>query len=167
MTRAFLPRALYLSLILAGCGAAAPAAPPAFDPLAFFNGASRGEGTLKVMTKPTVKLRVESVGRPDGKGGITLDQVIMEGSKAARKRRWVLRQTSPTTMTGTITDNPGPVRGRMERNRLLLSYTMKGGLKAEQVLTMQADGRSITNRMTVRKFGLPVAHVDEIITKLN
>jgi hypothetical protein len=44
---------------------------------------------------------------------------------------------------------------------------MKGGLKAEQVLTMQADGRSITNRMTVRKFGLPVAHVDEIITKLN
>jgi hypothetical protein len=48
----------------------------------------------------------------------------------------VLRQTSPTTMTGTITDNPGPVRGRVEGNRLLLNYTMNGGLKAEQVLTL-------------------------------
>jgi hypothetical protein len=164
---AFSPRAISLSLILAACGASAPAATPAFDPLAFFSGASRGEGTLKVMTKASVKLRVESLGRPDGKGGITLDQIIKEGRKAARKRRWVLRQTSPTTMTGTITDNPGTVRGRMEGNRLLLNYTMNGGLKAEQVLTMQPGGRSITNRMTVRKFGLPVAQVDEVITKLD
>jgi hypothetical protein len=160
-------RAFFLMLILASCGASAPAAPPPFDPLAFFSGASRGEGTLKVMTKPTVKLRVESVGRPDGKGGITLDQVIKEGSKAARKRRWVLRQTSPTTMTGTITDNPGPVRGRVDGNRLLLNYTMNGGLKAEQVLTLQPGGRWLTNRMTVRKFGLPVARVDEVITKID
>ena len=47
----------------------------------------------------------------------------------------------PTTMTGTITDNPGPVSGRLDGNRLLLNYTMKGGLKAEQVLTLQPGGR--------------------------
>ena len=102
-------RMIFLSLALAGCSAAAPAAPPTFDPLAFFTGTSRGEGTLKVMTKPSVPIRVESEGRPDGKGGIILDQTIREGSKPARQRRWVLRPTSPTTMTGTITDNPGPV----------------------------------------------------------
>ncbi len=119
------------------------------------------------MTKPSVELQVESMGRPDGKGGITLDQTIKEGSKPARKRRWVLRRTSPTTMTGTITDNPGPVTGRLDGNRLLLSYTMKGGLKAVQVLTIQPGGRSLINRMTVRKFGLTVARVEELITKLD
>jgi hypothetical protein len=44
---------------------------------------------------------------------------------------------------------------------------MKGGLKAEQVLTVHPGGRSLTNRMTVRKFGLPVAHVSEVITKVD
>ncbi len=160
-------RTICLALALTACGAAAPAAPPTFDPLEFFTGASRGEGTLKVMTKPSVSIRVESQGRPDGKGGITLDQTIQEGNKPMRARRWVLRQTSPTTMTGTITDNPGPVSGRMDGNRLLLNYTMKGGLKAEQVLTIQPGGRSLINRMTVRKFGLAVAHVEEVITKVN
>ena len=160
-------RRFFLSILLTGYGAAAPAAPPTFDPLAFFTGASRGEGTLKVMTKPSVPVRVESQGRPDGKGGIILDQTVREGNKPARQRRWVLRPTSPTTMTGSITDNPGPVRGRMDGNRLRLNYTMKGGLKAEQVLTLQPGGRSLVNRMTVRKFGIPVAHVKEVITKVD
>ena len=160
-------RMFFISLALTGCSVAAPApaAPPTFDPLAFFTGPSRGEGTLKVMTKPGVPIRVESNGRPDGKGGIILDQTIREGSKPARQRRWVLRPTSPTTMTGTITDTPGPVKGRLDGNRLLLDYTMKGGLKTEQVMTIQPGGRSLTNRMTMRKFGITVAHVDEVITK--
>jgi len=160
-------RMLFLSLVLSGCGAAAPAAPPTFDPLAFFTGQSSGEGTLKVMTKPSVPIHVESQGRPDGKGGVILDQTIREGSKPARKRRWVMRPTSPTTLTGTITDNPGPVTGRLDGNRLLIDYTMKSGLKAEQILTIQPGGRSMINRMTVRKFGIPVAHIHEVITKSN
>ena len=160
-------RMLVLSLALVGCSAAAPApaAPPTFDPLAFFTGPSRGEGTLKVMTRSSVRIRVESEGRPDGKGGLILHQTIREGSKPARQRRWSMRPTSATTMTGTITDNPGPIAGRLDGNRLLVNYAMKGGLKAEQVLTIQPGGRSIVNRMTIRKFGIVVAHVDEVITK--
>ena len=158
-------RIISLSLALAGCTASAPARAPTFDPLAFFTGASRGEGTLRIMTKPEVQIRVTSMGKPDGKGGIILDQTIREGAKPARQRRWVLTPTSPSTMTGTITDNPGPVRGRIDGNRLLLNYTMKGGLKAEQILTIQPGGRTLVNRMTVPKFGLAVAHVDEVITK--
>jgi hypothetical protein len=160
-------RNISLAIALAACSASAPSKPPAFDPLAFFTGPSRGEGTLKVIAKASVPIHVESHGRPDGKGGIVLDQTIREGGKPSRKRQWVLRQTSPTTMTGTITDNPGPVSGRLDGNRLLLNYTMKGGLKAEQILTINPGGRSLTNRMTVRKFGLPVAHVNEVITKLD
>ena len=160
-------RILVLAAALGACSGPAPARPPSFDPLAFFSGASRGQGTLKIIARPSVTIRVESQGRPDGKGGIILDQTIREGEKPARQRRWVLRQTSPTTMTGTITDNPGPVNGRLDGNRLILDYAMKGGLRAEQVLTIQPGGRSLVNRMTVRKFGLTVAYVDEVITKLD
>ena len=99
--------------------------------------------------QPSVPVRVDSVGKPDGKGGITLDQTIREGSKPPRQRRWVLRQTSPTTLAGTVTDTPGPIRGRMKNGRLHLNYTMKGGMKAEQVLTLQPGGRVVINRMTV------------------
>src|SRR5688572_15766699 len=116
-------RVLFVAVALGGCSVSAPARPPSFDPLAFFSGPSRGEGTLKIIARPGVPIRVESHGRPDGKGGIVLDQTIREGDKPARQRRWVLRQTSPTTMTGTITDNPGPVRGRLDGDRLILSYT--------------------------------------------
>jgi hypothetical protein len=159
-------RILCLTLTLAACSAPAPSKPPTFDPLAFFSGPSRGQGTLKVIARPGVALRVESHGSPDGKGGIVLDQVIHEGDKPQRQRRWVLHRTSPTTMSGTITDNPGPVSGRLDGDQLVLNYTMKGGLKAEQVLTIQPGGRTLVNRMTVRKFGRPVAHVDELITKV-
>ena len=142
-------------------------ASPVFDPLAFFVGPSRGLGKLKVALKPTVTVRVESLGRPDGKGGIILAQTIREGSEPPRQRRWLLRPTSATTLTGTITDTPGPIRGRLKNNRLLLYYTMKGGLKAEHVMSLQPGGRTVINRMTVRKFGFQVAHVEEVITKLD
>jgi len=156
-----------LAFALAGCSVSPAAAEPTFDPLAFFTGESRGEGSLKVMAKPRVTIRVESHGRPDGNGGLILDQTIHQGDKPARQRQWVLRPTSPTTMRGTISGNPGPVNGRMDGNRLLLTYAMKGGLKVQQVLTMQPGGRSLLNRMTVRKFGLPVARVEEVITKVD
>lgn len=42
---------------------------------------------------------------------------------------------------------------------------MKGGLAAEQFLYLQPDERTLLNRMTVRKFGLVVARVDERIFK--
>ena len=160
-------RIVLLGAALAACGAPAPAAPASFDPLAFFTGASRGEGSLKVLTRPIVAIRVESHGRPDGRGGLILDQTIREGGKPPRQRRWVLRRTSPMTMSGTLTDATGPVAGRLDGDRLLLDYRMKGGLKVEQVLTIGRGGRALVNRMTVRKFGMPVARVDELITRVD
>jgi hypothetical protein len=160
-------RIALLAGALAGCRASAPPAPPGFDPLAFFTGPSRGEGTLKVVTRDAVPIRVASRGRPDGKGGLILDQRIVEGAQPPRPRRWVLRRTSPATLSGTLTDSPGAVSGRIDGNRLLLDFTMKGGLKAEQILTIQPGGRRLLNHMTVRKFGFPVAQVDELITRVD
>ena len=156
-------RSLALTAAVTLLTAAAPA--PAFDPLAFFTGPSRGSGQLKVLLKAPVPVHVTSVGSPDGKGGIILDQTIHEGSKPPRERRWVLHQTSATTMTGTVTDTPGLVHGRVSGNKLLLNYTMKGGMKASQILTLQPGGRSVINRMTVKRMGVTVARVQEVITK--
>ncbi|MDQ3077638.1 MAG: DUF3833 domain-containing protein [Pseudomonadota bacterium] len=159
-------RTLLLAAALAGCSAAAPAPAAAepFDPLAFFTGPSNGVGTLKVALSSPVPIRVTSVGKPDGKGGIVLDQIIREGDNPPRERRWTMRKTSPTTMTGTITDTPGTVNGRMVDNRLLFDFTMKNGMQAHQVLTLQPGG-TVLNRMTIKKFGMTVARVEETITK--
>ena len=159
-------RPILLAATLVACSAATPVIARPFDPLSFFTGASRGVGRLKIILQPAVPIRVESIGRPDGKGGIILDQIIREGSKPPRQRRWTLRQTSPTTMSGTITDTPGLVEGRMVDNRLLLNYAMKNGMQAEQVLALQADG-SLLNRMTVRRLGLTVARLEETITRVD
>ena len=158
-------RAFIVGLALLVCASAASA--QAFDPLTFFTGRTRGDGTLKILLRTPVPIHIQSKGNPDGKGGMTLDQTIHEGSKAPRDRRWVLRPTSPTTMVGTITDTPGKVRGRLKGKDLILDYGMKGGMKAHQVLTIQPGGRTVINRMTVRRFGIIVARVEETIRKLD
>ena len=158
-------RPLILLAALAACTAASPA--PTFDPLAFFTGPSRGEGMLKVIMKAPVPIRIQSEGTPDGNGGLTLRQTIREGDKPPRQNLWALRPTSSTTLAGTASNSPGPIRGRLDGNRLLLNYAMKGGLKAEQVLTMRTGGGSVVSRMTIKRFGIPVAHIEEVITKLD
>ena len=158
-------RPFLVAAVLLGSAAAAPA--QSFDPLVFFTGPTRGAGSLKVKFKPAVPIRIESRGKPDGKGGIILLQTISEGTKPARQNRWSLRPTSPTTLTGSATNSPGPIRGRMNGNRLLLNYAMKGGMKAEQILTLQPGGLSVLSRMTIKRLGITVARVEEVITKAN
>ena len=42
---------------------------------------------------------------------------------------------------------------------------MKGGLRAEQWLTLSAANDQVANHMTIRKFGIVVATLNETITK--
>ncbi|MEO5772928.1 MAG: DUF3833 family protein [Sphingomicrobium sp.] len=143
------------------------AAAAAFDPFAFFSGATQSDGTLNVAMKGTEAFKVESRGSGDGKGGFVLDQVVHQGGKPPKQRRWFLRQVAPNTLVGTISDAPGPVRGRIVGNSLVLNYPVKGGLKAEQVLTPQGSGRTVRNSIIVRKLGFIVAKVSEVIRKLD
>jgi hypothetical protein len=114
-----------------------------------------------------VTIGVDSRGKPDGRGGIVLDQVIREGAKPARSRRWVLRPTSPTTLQGTLTDAASPVVGSVSGRVLKLSYVRGDGTHASQTLTLRPDGRSMLNRMTIKRLGMVVARVDEVIHKLD
>ena len=159
-------RPFLLALLLAGCSSPAPADPAdPFDPLTFFTGTSHGEGKLKIITKAATAVHVESHGVRTGPDAITLDQTVREGTKPPRQRRWLLRRTSPTTFGGTLSDARSPIEGRLVDNRLLLNFQMKGGLDAEQILSLQPGGRTLLNRMVVRKFGMVVARLDEVITR--
>ena len=156
-------------MALAACTAAAPpeaAQPgPAFDPIAFFTGATHGDGKLDQVMKGTRTVTVDSVGRPERDGSLTLTQRIAMQGDPPRTRVWKLKQVAPGRYAGTLTDANSPVETRAIGRAIRIRYPMKGGLTVEQWLTPLPGGRAIDNRMTVHKWGLRVAALRERITK--
>jgi hypothetical protein len=140
-------------------------ATPVLDPIEFFTGLTQGQGRVKVVFKSAVPLKVKSRGVPDGKGGLVIDQRVREGDKPARVRRWIIRPDGAGRFTGTLTDAAGPVTVSAGGNAARIAYTMKNGLGVEQWLVLADDRRTIRNRMTIRKWGLRVASVEERIAK--
>ncbi len=138
---------------------------PIFDPIAFFMGSTEGRGSLKVVTRHRKSVLVEGHGVSDGAGGIILQQDVRQGADPTTHRTWHLRRTAANVYAGTLSDATGPVRGEVTGNRLYLSFRMKGGLRAQQWLYLQPGGQVSLNRMIVTKLGLPVAALDETITR--
>ena len=157
-----------IGLLLNGCNQAEPPTPrapqPKIDLVGFFTGKSKGQGEIDILFQSPQPLRVASVGRPDGRGGIVIDQAIKEGAKPPRTRRWRMR-CSETRCGGTLSDASGPVAVHLAGNTAHLRYTMHNGFAVEQWLALQADRRTIANRLRVSKWGVPVACVDETIAK--
>ena len=159
--------AAFAALAVSGCGdvATLPADPSAiFDPVRFFTGRSHGEGTLDPLVGGSSRIVVDSLGRRRG-ADLILDQRIREGDKPPRMRRWVMRPAGPDRFTGTLTDAQGPVEFTVAGPRATIRYTMKNGLGIEQQLAIQPGGRTLLNRLTVEKFGVRVATLDETIRK--
>jgi hypothetical protein len=136
------------------------------DPIAFFTGRTQGKGELDTLFRRPTSISVDSVGRREG-DMLTLDQTIREGEKPARVRCWTMRRVAADRYTGTLTDAEGPVQVTVTGRRANISYRMKGGLGVDQQLTLQSDGRTLLNRMRVKKFGLEVATLTETIRKLD
>ena len=143
------------------------AAAEAFDAIRFFNGRTEGQGVLKVALKSPTRIRVESRGRVEPDGTLSVRQSVSEGDKPARAREWRIRELSPGRYAGTLSDASGPVAGEAIGNQIHLRFRMKGGLDAEQWLTLAPGGRSANNILRVRKFGLTVATLTETIRKLD
>jgi hypothetical protein len=166
------PLVLAAPFLLAACVAAPrPLAPDsaaaAFPVLRFFEGRTEGRGKLELAFGSPGSIGVQSRGRIEPDGTLVLRQIIEQSGKPARQREWRMWEVSPGRYAGTLTDASGPVKGKVSHNRLHLSFRMKGGLDAEQWLTLEPGGRSVRNIMVVRKFGLTVAAVDETIRKLD
>ena len=146
--------------------AAAPAqAPRAFDPVAFFTGATQGRGTLKEMLGNEKATRTVSVGKVDKGGWLVLDQKVAVEGDPVRQRQWRLKLVAPGKYRGTLSDAKGPVEAEVTANSARIRFVMKGGIKVQQVLTPLPGGKAVINRATFRKFGMKVATLNERIEK--
>jgi hypothetical protein len=137
-----------------------------FDPVRFFTGHTHGEARLRLITRASRHVSVDSVGTPDGRGGLTLDQAIQEERQPARTRRWVIRPAGPSRWTGTLTDATGPVAIERTPSDVVIRYRMKSGPEVEQHLQLP-PGAMAWNHMTVSRFGIRVATLDEQVRKLS
>jgi len=133
---------------------------------AFFVGRTEGAGSVRVIVSGRHAVRDTSRGRIDRAGALVLDQVLYEEGKPARRRTWRLSRTGANRVTGTISDARGPVTGEIDGDTLHLRYRLAEGPSVEQWITLQHGGRTATNRMTFRRFGLRVATVETVIRKV-
>lgn len=135
------------------------------DPVAFFTGASHGDGRFHQVLSSPHGVRVDSDGKPQGDGGLLLTQRIAEDGKPPRVRLWVIKPAGPGHYTGTLTDAVGPVELTVAGPRAEVRYSMKKGLKVTQELALQPDGLTVLNHLEVHKLGVRVAWLDETIRK--
>jgi uncharacterized protein DUF3833 len=109
---------------------------------------------------------VDSEGFTEKDGSLLLKQTIHEPEKPARIRYWRMRQTGPHSFAGTLTDAAGPVRVDVDGDQVRIRYKGKDHLDFDQLLT-PAGPKVVNNHMRVKRFGITVAHFDEVITKLD
>ncbi len=146
--------------------ASAQAPAPLFDPVAFFAGHTEGRGQLAVILAGHTPTLVEGRGVVASDGSIELHQIVRRGTKPTTQRVWHLYRVSSSRYSGTLSDASGPVTGDVSGNLLHLSFAMRGGLHADQYLYLRSGGQVAQNRMVVSKLGIPVASLDETITRL-
>lgn len=158
---------LSATLALVACSVSPPAAraAPVFDLFRFFDGVTHGDGQLKIRFKDFVSISVDSRGRMVGPNDFVLDQTITEAGKPPRTRQWRMHRDSSGAYAGTLTDAAGPVTGQVEGNRLHISYRQKDGLAVEQWLSLAPDTTYADNLMEIRKMGVPIAKIEETITR--
>jgi hypothetical protein len=137
-----------------------------FDPIHFFADHTGGTATLHTITGSSHAISVDSHGRPDGQGGLALDQRVDEQGKLARTRRWVLHPAGPNRWTGTLTDSAGPVAVERTASDVVIRYRMHSGANVEQHLALVGRGVAL-NHMIISRFGLRLATLDERIRKLD
>ena len=148
--------------------AAAPDPKPKLDLTAFFTGHSHADNVLKIVFHDPTRLIVDTVGGKGDRGDFVLIDTVHEGDKPVRTRKWIMRQTAPNHFTGSLSDAVGPVDVDVSGDSATIRYTMKdGNLKIVQQMQLQSDGRTLSNHVTAKKFGLTFAHVDGTIHKSN
>ena len=155
----------FSAAVMALAGAAA--APQALDLTAFFSGRSHAENVLKIAFKGPAPLIVDSVGGKGDRGDFVLIDTIHEGDKPVRTRKWIMKAAGTGHYTGSLSDAVGPVDVALNARTATITYTMKGGMKVVQTLELQGDGRTLSNHVTVKKFGMKFASVDGKIRKVD
>jgi hypothetical protein len=156
------------ALLAFAAAAAAEPAKPKLDLTAFFTGKSHAENVMKVALHGPKKLIVDSIGGRNKEGEFVLIDTVREEGKPERKRTWVMHLISDNHFSGYLSDAVGPVDIVVNGDAATIRYTMKDkGLKITQQLQLQGDGRTLSNHVIAKKYGLKFASVDGTIRKLD
>ena len=152
---------------LAATASAAPD-PPKLDMTTFFTGKSHADNVIKIAFHSPHKLIVDSVGGRNKEGEFVLIDTVREEGKPVRTRTWVMRQVGPDHFNGVLSDAVGPVDAVVHGDTATIRYVMKDGhLKILEQIQVQDDGKTLSNHVTAKKFGLKFASVDGTIRKLD
>lgn len=154
-------------------GCLAPLAPrpdsapePVLDPVAFFAGQTRGEGTLHGRFAAGSPLTVEGVGHFLADSALQLDQTITFRDGTVDTRRWVLRRRGANGYMATLSDAEGAVSTDVAGNLLHLRYKIRWPrVYMEQWMYLDPDGRTLLNYAEVSVLGIPWLHLAERITR--
>lgn len=138
---------------------------PIFSPETFFAGRTEGRGVLISVFAHPRRVTVHGVGQVAPDGTITLEQSVEQEGKAPRQRQWILRPAGAGRFVGTLTGARGPVVAQVRGNRMHIRFEMSHGLIAEQWIYLQPGGQTALNRMSVTKFGVLVAALDETVRR--
>lgn len=145
------------------------AAEASFQPEVFFAGATRSEGAfLAADGRPADRFTGETRGRREPDGSATFDQTIRFADGSVRQRSWRIVRTGPNAIEATGSEVVGIARGEIGGRTLRLLSTIRldagnplSDVDFEQVMELQSDGRTVTNRSIIRKLGFVVREADE------
>jgi hypothetical protein len=155
------------ALLFAAASAAAPD-PPKLDMTTFFAGKSHAENIIRIALHGPHKLIVDSVGGHNKEGEFVLVDTVREEGKPERTRTWVMHPLGPNHFTGILSDAIGPVDVVAKGNSATITYVMKDGhLNVMQQIQLEPDGKTLSNHVIAKKFGITFAHVDGTIRKLD
>lgn len=158
--------ALCLGLALAAASAPATALGSQFaDPLRFFEGTTEAVTTMRVaMQKPLVSHSIGR-GRINSDGSLELIQHVTEQGRREFERLWRIREIRPGYFAGSMSEARGPISIEQIGNRYRFRFHLKDNLAVEQWLTPQG-GTTARTQLTVRKFGIAIAHSEGWVRKV-
>ncbi len=146
-----------------------PASEP-LDPVAFFEGATRGVGTLHVRGRNRQRFTVTGRGEREPGGAVRLSQAIRWEDGRVDRRVCRMWRVGPGEWRGRGTDMLGEGRAEAVGDTVVLTWRRAGGpfggpLTVTQVLRRRADG-GLDNAGPVRLWGVTVARLEERIMRV-
>lgn len=164
--------------LLSGCTGLSPQrfadASPVLDPIAYFTGPVRAWGVIESRGgAPRSRFRADLIGHLQGDTLVlTQDFDFDDGRK--QRRVWHLRRIDAHRFDATASDVIGVATGYAYGNSFKWDYTLQ--LKPGNPLTrvrmhhwmyLTGDGRTLINRVTIRKLGMQVGGTTEYFQKGN
>lgn len=138
----------------------------ALRPEIFFAGHTTGRGTMVSEIDGTRELyRVDNFGHRE-RDAFVLEQTISYPDRVEH-RTWHIRRIAPNRYSADVSDAAAPFEIEADGPNLRFSYPLKAipTGRIEQTLSLQPDGRQLSNSGIVTVLGLPVRRIEEKIRR--